>query len=74
MISLRKHIEEMDATFGRGFLRAYRSLLKTLAECGPRAVPDLGDMLRRWIPRHTASISEAAREGDRLGRVEGAVR
>jgi diguanylate cyclase (GGDEF)-like protein len=36
----------MDASFLQGFLRAYRAVLRTLAVYGPRAVPDLGGMLR----------------------------
>jgi diguanylate cyclase len=62
VISLRKHIEEMDATFGQGFLRAYRSLLRTLAQWGPRAVPDLGEMLTSRLATLDGELTESVNE------------
>jgi diguanylate cyclase len=62
VISLKKHIDAMDATFREGFLSAYRSLLHSVATWGPRAVPDLGDMLTQRLALLDDQLAESFTE------------
>src|SRR5271165_1971866 len=57
MISLKKHIDRWDEAFRESAFAAYRSLLMTIAACGRRAVPDLGEDLEKKLSMLNEALS-----------------